>query len=115
MLSEQQKLEALAAYTSSHGKASAPAEKNSLTPFRTILKAGGIPFLACGTVSRDTAAGIVEGGDAELVGFGRHFIANPDLVMRLSEGLPLNAYDRSTFYGADPLEKGYNDYPEYKA
>ncbi|EFX04928.1 NADH:flavin oxidoreductase NADH oxidase [Grosmannia clavigera kw1407] len=115
VLSEQQKLEALAAYTSSDGKAAAAAEKNSLTPFRTILKAAGIPFLACGTVTRDTAASIVEGGDAELVGFGRQFISNPDLVKRLSEGLPLNAYDRSTFYGADPLEKGYNDYPEYKA
>jgi len=28
----------------------------------------------------------------------------------LREGLPLNSYDRSTFYGADPPEKGYTDY-----
>jgi 2,4-dienoyl-CoA reductase-like NADH-dependent reductase (Old Yellow Enzyme family) len=44
---------------------------------------------------------------------GRHFIANPDLAERLQNGWPLNAYDRSTFYGADPPEKGYNDYPFY--
>jgi 2,4-dienoyl-CoA reductase-like NADH-dependent reductase (Old Yellow Enzyme family) len=44
---------------------------------------------------------------------GRHFIANPDLAERLQNGWPLNAYDRNTFYGADPPEKGYNDYPFY--
>jgi 2,4-dienoyl-CoA reductase-like NADH-dependent reductase (Old Yellow Enzyme family) len=44
---------------------------------------------------------------------GRHFIANPDLAERLQNGWPLNAYDRKTFYGADPPEKGYNDYPFY--
>ena len=49
--------------------------------------------------------------DADLVAFGRHFAANPDLVERLRHGLPLNPYDRSTFYGGD--ERGYTDYPRY--
>ena len=44
------------------------------------------------------------------VGFGRHFIANPDLVFRIREHLALNAYDRAQFYALkDP--KGYIDYP----
>jgi N-ethylmaleimide reductase len=44
-----------------------------------------------------------------MVAFGRAFIANPDLPRRLQENLPLNAYDRDTFYGGDA--GGYTDYP----
>ena len=44
------------------------------------------------------------------VSFGRHFIANPDLVYRLMKRLPLNAYDRSTFYSLKE-PRGYIDYP----
>jgi N-ethylmaleimide reductase len=50
---------------------------------------------------------LVEGAD--LVAFGRPFIANPDLSRRLREGAPLNVPDRTTFYGGDA--KGYTDYP----
>ncbi|KAG8161903.1 hypothetical protein KVR01_007668 [Diaporthe batatas] len=113
VLDEQQKMESLAAYTSSSTSDAAPTKKNSLTPFRTILKAAGIGFLAAGSFNRDNAAPKVEGDGADLIVFGRHFIANPDLVERLRSGLPLNPYDRATFYGADPPEKGYTDYPFY--
>jgi NADPH2 dehydrogenase len=45
--------------------------------------------------------------------FGRHFIANPDLVVRIEKGLSLNEYDRSTFYA--PMQReGYVDYPFYE-
>lgn len=44
------------------------------------------------------------------IAFGRHFLANPDLPFRLSEGLALNKYDRATFY-TPKLPKGYVDYP----
>ncbi|WP_371360659.1 hypothetical protein [Afipia sp. GAS231] len=37
--------------------------------------------------------------------------ANPDLVERQRRNLPLNPYDRETFYGGD--ERGYIDYPRY--
>ncbi len=46
---------------------------------------------------------------ADLVCFGRPFIANPDLVERLREGAPLAAPDPSTFYAGEA--KGYTDYP----
>jgi N-ethylmaleimide reductase len=46
---------------------------------------------------------------ADLVAFGRPYIANPDLVRRLREGAPLNAPDRATFYGGGA--QGYTDYP----
>jgi N-ethylmaleimide reductase len=48
-------------------------------------------------------------GLADLVCFGRPFIANPDLVERLRTGAPLSVPDRTTFYaGGAP---GYTDYP----
>ncbi len=46
---------------------------------------------------------------ADLVAFGKLFIANPDLVRRLRDGSALNAPDRTTFYGGQ--EQGYTDYP----
>ena len=46
---------------------------------------------------------------ADLVAFGRPFIANPDLVRRLREDAPLNKPDKNTFYGGGA--KGYTDYP----
>lgn len=46
-----------------------------------------------------------------LIAFGRHFISNPDLPRRIEFGLPLNPYDRSTFYAFDG--RGYTDYPAY--
>ena len=51
--------------------------------------------------------------DADLVAFGRLFIANPDLPRRLREGAPLNTPDRSTFYGGG--QAGYTDYPALAA
>ncbi|WP_130482733.1 alkene reductase [Sphaerotilus mobilis] len=46
---------------------------------------------------------------ADLIAFGKPFIANPDLVRRLRENAPLNEADRSTFYGGGA--QGYIDYP----
>lgn len=46
---------------------------------------------------------------ADLVAFGRPFIANPDLVQRLRQGGPFNTPDRATFYGGGAA--GYTDYP----
>ena len=69
------------------------------------------PIIAAGGFDRASADAIIAAGDADLVAFGRAFIANPDLPERLRLDLPLNAYDRSTFYGGD--HRGYVDYPAY--
>jgi N-ethylmaleimide reductase len=60
-----------------------------------------------------TAAEAVEKGQADAIAFGRSFIANPDLVERIAGGFPLNAYDRSSFYGGD--QRGYTDYGTWQA
>ena len=52
----------------------------------------------------------VASGRADMIAFGRLFIANPDLVERFRDGLPLNTPDRATFYGGGA--KGYVDYPK---
>ena len=46
---------------------------------------------------------------ADLVAFGKAFIANPDLVQRLRRNAPLNTPDKATFYGGGA--EGYTDYP----
>jgi N-ethylmaleimide reductase len=46
---------------------------------------------------------------ADLVAFGRPYIANPDLVERLATGAPLAEVDWQTVYGSGP--RGYSAYP----
>lgn len=70
----------------------------------TILSAGGF--------EPNGAKEIVENGDADMVVFGRHFAANPDLPSRIKHELPLNPYDRETFWGGD--HRGYSDYPFFE-
>ncbi|MFA9215278.1 MAG: hypothetical protein ACEQSR_15800, partial [Candidatus Methylacidiphilales bacterium] len=43
---------------------------------------------------------------ADLVAFGRPFIANPDLSARLRQGGPFNTPDRKTFYGGSTARFG---------
>ncbi len=63
--------------------------------------------------SRDMALQAVDGGQADLVAFGKAFIANPDLGLRLREGAPLNALDTARLYGGGA--QGYTDYPTLNA
>jgi len=74
--------------------------------FRT---AGGGAVILSGGYDRQRAETDLLSGDADLIAFGRPYIANPDLEKRLETEAELNAYDESTFYMPD--EKGYVDYP----
>ncbi|VVT55361.1 uncharacterized protein SAPINGB_P004558 [Magnusiomyces paraingens] len=60
---------------------------------------------------RQTAIDAADKDDKVIIGFGKGFIANPDLVRRLRENLPWNQWDIDTFYTLGP--KGYVDYPFY--
>ncbi len=59
--------------------------------------------------NRELAIDAIEENKADLVAFGKLFIANPDLVERLKNDTVLNAPDQGTFYGGGA--KGYTDYP----
>jgi len=74
-----------------------------------LRAAFGGKVIAAGGFVRDTAAAAIAGHRADVIAFGRLFIANPDLPERLRRDAALNRYDRSTFYGGDV--KGYTDYP----
>jgi len=66
-------------------------------------------IVAAGGFEPDTAEAAIANGVADAVAFGRHFVANPDLPLRIEEGVALTRYDRNTFYTFDSV--GYNDYP----
>ncbi|MBK1717996.1 alkene reductase [Thiocystis violacea] len=59
--------------------------------------------------TRELALATCAANVADLIAFGKPFIANPDLVERLRLNAPLNQLDEATFYGGDA--RGYTDYP----
>lgn len=70
-------------------------------------------FILAGGFDRASAEAALAEGRADLIAFGRPFIANPDWVARMRSGAPGNALDMSTFYTPGP--KGYTDYPSLGA
>ncbi|MBD1914622.1 MULTISPECIES: alkene reductase [Cyanophyceae] len=93
-----------------------------LEPSEADLRYGGIPIptkefrplydgLLMVNWDYDQAAGnaAIASGDADLVSYGKLFIANPDLPDRFAKNAPLNEPNPGTFYGGG--EEGYIDYP----
>lgn len=71
-------------------------------------------LIICGGYTKDSAEADLESGLCDLVGFGRPFINNPDLVERLEHDHELcQNLKTELFYTAD--ENGYTDYPNFKA
>ena len=66
-------------------------------------------YIANGGYDQVRAEVALATGAADLIAFGKPFIANPDLPARFATGAPLNWADEATFYGGD--EKSYTDYP----
>lgn len=67
-------------------------------------------FLSSGGYDKEQGMESVAQGDADLIAYGRYFVANPDLVDRFKVGAFMNKYERDTFYTHDPVV-GYTDYP----
>ncbi len=59
--------------------------------------------------TRESGNAAVASGIADLVAYGKPFLANPDLPRRFEAGADLNKPDFATFYGSG--EGGYTDYP----
>jgi len=66
-------------------------------------------YMANNGYTQTVAEQALQQGDADMVAFGRLFIANPDLPKRFAQGAELNEPDPETFYGGDAA--GYTDYP----
>ncbi len=69
----------------------------------------GGTLIYAGKYTLERAEAAIRHGWADLIGFGRPFIANPDLPERLRQGLPLNELDTGRFFGGSSA--GYTDYP----
>ncbi|CAI0421960.1 unnamed protein product [Linum tenue] len=79
----------------------------SVLPMR---KAFNGSFMTSGGFDREGGNRALAENRADLVAYGRWFLANPDLPRRFELNVPLNQYDTSTFYTPDPVI-GYTDYP----
>jgi N-ethylmaleimide reductase len=91
-----------------HSSMGAPEVPNDIK--KAISKRFQGTIILCGGYTKERAESELQGGLADLIGFGRPFINNPDLVERFVNGWPLSKeLDMNTFYS--PGEKGYTDYP----
>jgi N-ethylmaleimide reductase len=66
-------------------------------------------LMLAGGFDHDTAEKWLEEGRADLIAFGRKFLANPDLPQRFRALASLNPDEPETYYGGGV--KGYTDYP----
>ena len=71
------------------------------------------PIISCGGYGRATAIEALAAGRADAIAFAHHYIANPDLALRLRHDWPLATPNRKTYYGGS--DAGYTDYPPYAA
>ncbi|MCL7034891.1 hypothetical protein MKW94_021655 [Papaver nudicaule] len=79
----------------------------SSLPMRKAFKG---TFISAGGYKKDDGNKMIDENHAELIAYGRLFLANPDLPKRFAIDAPLNKYIRDTFYIPDPVV-GYTDYP----
>ena len=77
-----------------------------LRAFRSAFRG---PVILAGGYLKDNGQAAIDAGEADLIGMGKPFLANPDLVERLRNGWPLNPWNSKTFYTGGP--DGYTDYP----
>jgi len=84
-------------------------DTNPAVDFAALKKRYSGVYMANNCLDGAAAQAAIDAGRADLVSFGRAFIANPDLVRRLREGAPLNQLNRDTLYGGGA--QGYTDYP----
>ncbi|VVN38877.1 alkene reductase [Pseudomonas fluorescens] len=76
---------------------------------RAIRQCFTHPIIVAGNYDRARAEWVIGQGYADLVAFGRPFVGNPDLPLRLAQDLPLAPLDHATLFGG--TSKGYSDYP----
>jgi N-ethylmaleimide reductase len=85
------------------------AEDGMFRHFRPLYKG---TLIANVNMNRERGNRLIAEGLADLIAFGRPYIANPDLVHRFAAGAPLAEVDWETVYGSG--SHGYSDYPTYQ-
>ena len=74
--------------------------EESLWPMRKAYKG---TFVVADGYNAEEGNEAIRSVKADLVVYGRLFLANPDLPKRFVVGAPLNKYNRATFYTQDPV------------
>jgi N-ethylmaleimide reductase len=77
--------------------------------FQALRKEFNGPWIVNNGYTHQMAIEAISSGYADLVAFGKLYIANPDLVERFKTNAALNEIDSATLYGGGA--KGYTDYP----
>jgi N-ethylmaleimide reductase len=67
------------------------------------------PLILNGGYDAAMGTAALKAGEADMIAYGRFYLANPDLVDRFRLGAALNKPDVNTYYTGGP--KGYTDYP----
>lgn len=70
-------------------------------------------LIYAGQYTAERARAALDEGWADLIAFGRPFVANPDLPERLRTGATLTPHDRDTLFGGNA--RGLTDYPRLSA
>lgn len=76
--------------------------------FEAIRKQFSGIIILCNGLTSETGEDALHAGFADLVAFGKSFLANPDFVERIAKDIPLNEVDFNTLYGTTAA--GYTDY-----
>jgi N-ethylmaleimide reductase len=88
-----------------HGK----GEPMTLAEFKSVYK--GLIMGNCG-YTKESAEERISKQEADLAAFGRPFITNPDLPLRLKNNWPLAPFDDMSLWYT-PGKEGYTDYPPF--
>lgn len=87
-------------------------EDTSVTPYNSLpmRRAFKGTFISAGGYEKEDGNKMIDKNHADLIAYGRLFLANPDLPKRFAVDAPLNKYISDTFCIPDPIV-GYTDYP----
>ncbi|WVQ83996.1 hypothetical protein IAT38_006141 [Cryptococcus sp. DSM 104549] len=82
----------------------------TIAPFRAVLQ--GTPIISAGGYDTSNCLHTITSGQADVIGFGRYFTSNPDLVYRIKHNKELVKYIRPRFYAwpEGRPEEGYTDF-----
>lgn len=87
------------------------ADPRKFALWKKLRKTFTNTLILCGDFTKETAQKKITSGEADLVAFGRDYIANPDLVERFENNWPLEERNREFWYGNG--HEGYTDYLPY--
>jgi len=91
------------------GQTGGPRDSAVALDWARLRALAATPWIVNNGHTRESAWAAVAEGRADAVAFGRPFIANPDLGLRLRRHAPWASADASLYYSEGP--RGYTDYP----